>query len=182
MKLDATHEVFLLRVFLSLVMISTAAPSYLNAQTPAKGQESSEAHGTAFAGCYEVTLGRWWPWSYGEDTVYVTPPSQIEPLSVRGTEGFEKDSFLIRTVPAPKMVGSGWRISSFWQVESKNWLTLTWTNGFTAVSLKLEKQGDELRGWAHPHFDFPHLIPRTAHVTARKIPCPTSGGNPTIFH
>ena len=165
---------FLLPLFLSLVGITVNVPPFLNAQTPAKGQESGETQSLAFAGCYELTLGRWWPWSYGEDTVYVTPPSHIELLSVRGSEGFEKDSFLIRTVPATKLVGSGWRVSSFWQLNSKDWLTLTWTNGFTGVSLKLKKQGDELRGWAHPHFDFPHLIPRTAHVAARKIPCPTS--------
>lgn len=47
-------------------------------------------------------------------------------------------------------------------------------NGFTGVSLELQKHGDELRGRAHPHFDAVPLIPRTANVTAKRIACDAS--------
>lgn len=36
---------------------------------------------------------------------------------------------------------------------------------------KLEKYGDELRGWAHPHFDAPTFVRRVARLTARRITC-----------
>ncbi len=48
---------------------------------------------------------------------------------------------------------------------------LTWTDGFTGVTLKLEKKGDKLSGWAHPHFDAVKIIPRRARVVARPIAC-----------
>jgi hypothetical protein len=44
-------------------------------------------------------------------------------------------------------------------------------NGLSGVTLKLSKHGTELRGWAHPHFDFPPPPPRLQHVTARRIGC-----------
>jgi hypothetical protein len=48
---------------------------------------------------------------------------------------------------------------------------LIWTDGFVGVRLSLEKNGNELHGWAHPHFDASKLIPRTARVDARPIAC-----------
>lgn len=124
-----------------------------------------------FAGCYELKLGRWWPWSYGEDAEYVTLPRFVRLLAVRGTEGFEKEGFLIRRVPP-----HGQRVSSggepaYWLVKGNNRVDLVWTDGFTGVVLDLSKSKEGLRGWAHPHFDFPHFVPRIAHVTARRISC-----------
>lgn len=125
---------------------------------------------TSFAGCYELKMGRWWPWGFGKENVYVVPPNRIQLLAERGTRGFEQGELLVRTIPRQERP-SGSRESSFWSVESQNQVLLTWTDGFVGVSLDLAKSGDELSGWAHPHFDAVKLIPRIAHVTARRISC-----------
>jgi len=132
-----------------------------------------ESPTSPFIGCYQLTLGRWWPWAFGEDTKYVTPPSPVQLLSDRGTEGFEQNGFLLRAIPTNKhstYVRGG---PSYWQVESINQIDLVWTDGFTGVTLKLEKKKDELSGWAHPHFDAAKFIPRRARVVARPIACDT---------
>lgn len=125
-----------------------------------------------FAGCYQVKLGRWWPWSFGEDTVFVTPPYRIRLLAQRGTEGFEDNGFIIRVLPPEKEAIHGIRrVWSYWTVKSTKDVELVWTDGLTGVVLKLHKRGSDLRGWAHPHFDFPIFIPRTAQVRARTMAC-----------
>jgi hypothetical protein len=125
----------------------------------------------AFTGCYELTMGRWWPWAFGEDTKFVTPPSLFELLSVHGKEGFEKDGFIIRAIPASSAGSAGRKRASFWEIKPSGEINLIWTDGFTGVTLQVERHGNELRGWAAPHFDAPTLVPRRAHVIARKIPC-----------
>jgi hypothetical protein len=125
----------------------------------------------SFAGCYELTLERWWPWSLGEDTKYATPPTLVKLLLERGTVGFEKNEFLVRALPARKGTVSGRGGPSYGQIKASNRIDLIWTDGFTGVTLALEKSGDELHGWAHPHFDAPKLVPRIAHVTARRTAC-----------
>jgi hypothetical protein len=155
-------------VLVFLAVISTGcggrtSGSDLNAQT---------AVPTApFLGCYELKMGRWWPWSFGEDTVYVTPPSGIELLGERGTQGFEKGNFLVRTTHSGMPSRGG---PSYWLPSADDNLDVTWNDGFTGVTLKFSKRGGELRGWAHPHFDSFHFVPRIARVTGRKIVCDAS--------
>ncbi len=132
-----------------------------------------ESPTSLFTGCYQLTLGRWWPWAFGEDTKYVTPPSRIRLLPERGIEGFEQSGFLLRAISTNKRTTYVRGGPSYWQMESINQIDLIWTDGFTGVTLKLEKKGDELSGWAHPHFDAVKLIPRTARVVARPISCDT---------
>lgn len=60
-----------------------------NAQAP-----SIPPSAMSFAGCYELKLGRWWPWSFGEDNQFVTPASKIQLLPQQGTEGFEKNGLV----------------------------------------------------------------------------------------
>jgi len=145
-------------------------------------QVKSAPPSAPFAGCYELKLGRWWPWGFGEENVYVTPPNRLQLLAERGTRGFEDGELLIRTIPRQER-STGSRESSFWSAKSQHQLLLTWTDGFVGVSLDLARNRDELSGWAHPHFDAVKLIPRIAHVTARRIACePNSsasgGGGP----
>lgn len=140
-------------------------------QTASAAQNPSHSEVESYTGCYELSMGRWWPWSFGEDTKYVTPPNRIELLSQVGIDGFEKDRLLIRTVPVQKLRMSGRRSASFWEARPDNHINLAWIDGFTGVTLTLEKQGSDIRGWAHPHFDAPHLIPRIAHAKLRRIPC-----------
>ena len=137
----------------------------------ASPQIAQEVPVASFAGCYELRLGRWWPWSFGEETKYVTPPSLVRLLPERGTEGFEKNGFIIRPLPARGGMASGRGGPSYWQIKASNRIDLIWTDGFTGVTLTLKKGGNELHGWAHPHFDAPKLVPRMAHVTAHRAAC-----------
>ncbi len=142
------------------------------AQSPSSGtQTRSENNTSSFTGCYELVLGRWWPWSFGEDTIYVTPPTRIELLPEPGTKRFEKNGFLIRAISFQEGTPSGRGGPSYWHVKSSNQVDLVWTDGFTGVTLTLEKHGDELRGWAHPHFDAPSIVPRVQRVIAKRIAC-----------
>ena len=104
----------------------------------------------------------------GEDTPLVTPPSRIGLKLARGSNGFEKDELLIRQIPAAKDL----RGSAFWVPGDSGKVLLVWTNGFSGVSLKLTKNGNALKGWAHAHFDVPIRPPHVAHVTAEFISCP----------
>jgi hypothetical protein len=137
----------------------------------APNQRPFESPILSFTGCYQLTIGKWWPWAFGEDTKYVTPLSRIRLLSEHGTKGFEQDGFLLRTIPRKEEAPAGSRESSYWLARSTNQIYLIWTDGFTGVTLMLEKKGDELSGWAYPHFDAAKLIPRRAHVVARRIAC-----------
>jgi len=134
--------------------------------------EAKEETPASFAGCYEVNLGRWLPWGFsgeGKDGFFlVTPPSRIQLSLEQGTKGFEKDYFLIRPI---KGTAPGRGGPSYWLVQSNGRVDLIWNDGFTGVVLELEKHGDELRGWAHPHFDAVPLISHTARVTAQQIAC-----------
>jgi hypothetical protein len=157
-------------VLVFLVVLSPRC--FAQAEKPGtSGKTQAAPPTTPFEGCYELKFGRWWPWSFGEDTQFVTPPSEIRLLPVPGTEGFEKNGFLIRRISPSEGSTSGRRWFSYWKVKSADRVELTWTNGFSGVFLRLEGQGDKLRGWAHPHFDFPTPPPRIMHVTAQRIAC-----------
>lgn len=107
----------------------------------------------SYAGCYELDMGRWWPRSFGGDTLFVTPPSRIELTLERGAEGWAKDYLLIRVAPTQKGMVSGGKGASFWELQPDSRIVLIWTDGFTGVTLKSERRGNDLSGWAYPHFD-----------------------------
>jgi hypothetical protein len=156
-----------------LMLLAVLSPECsAQASNPSSGSNTRGENPTSsFTGCYELLLGRWWPWSFGGDTIYVTPPTRIELLPEPGTKGFEQNGLIIRAIPPQKPDPTVHPVSSYWQIESTTQVDLIWTNGFSGVTLKLEKHGTELRGWAHPHFDFPTFIPRFQHVTAKRITC-----------
>jgi hypothetical protein len=149
-----------------LILVFALAP-----QHEAYGQPQPVPLTKSFEGCYDLTMGRWWPWSFGQDNQFVTPPGRIRLLSERGTNGFERDGFLIRALPPRKGAKFGRQGPSYWNVKSANEIDLVWNDGFTGVRLSLKRSRDGLRGWAHPHFDFVRFIPRIARVTARKTAC-----------
>lgn len=95
-------------------------------------------------------------------------------IGARNQGRFEQDGFLLRTIPRKEEAPAGSRESSYWQVRSANQIDLIWTDGFIGVRLNLEKNGDELHGWAHPYFDAVKLMPRTARFVARPIACDNS--------
>jgi hypothetical protein len=119
-----------------------------------------------FLGCYGLTVGRWWPWSFGDDPKNVTPPSRIELLPERGTERFTPNGNAIRILPSAKK--SAW---CYWQQHSDQQFDLVCNDGFTGVTVKFTESDGQLRGWAHPHFDSGTFIPRIARVSARRTKC-----------
>jgi len=138
-------------------------------QPQVRTETAAETQAAAsFAGCYELRLGRWWPWGFGKENGYVTPPSLVQLIAERGAQGFEQDGYLIRPMKSPTTGRGG---PSYWHVKSDEKIDLIWTDGFTGVTLEMEKHGNELSGRAHPHFDAVPLIPRTANVTAQRIAC-----------
>jgi hypothetical protein len=139
-----------------------------NPQPKEQAENNDETAAKPFAGCYELKLGRWWPWGFGKEDAYVTPPGRIQLIAERGAVGFEQDGYLIRPMKSPTAGLGG---PSYWQVKSDEKIDLIWNDGFTGVTLEMEKHGNELRGKAHPHFDAVPLIPRTANVTAQRIAC-----------
>jgi hypothetical protein len=161
---------YLAEMLLVLVVISPRCSAQAS-NPPPPPQPRVENQIASFTGCYELVLGRWWPWSFGEANVYVTPPTRIELLPEPGTQGFESYGFIIRAIPPQKNNPTFHPVSSYWQIESNTQIDLVWTNGFHGVTLKLEKHGMELRGWAHPNFDYPTFIPRFQRVTAKRIAC-----------
>lgn len=160
----------------ALILLAVISPrcSAQASNSPPVLPTQGENQTASFTGCYELVLGKWWPWSFGEDTIYVTPPTRIELLPEPGKDGFEKYGFAIRAIPPQKRDSTFRPVYSYWQIESVTQVDLVWTNGLSGVTLKLEKHGTELRGWAHPHFDFPIFVPRFQRVTAKRIACQPS--------
>jgi hypothetical protein len=149
-------------------MIFVTVPSVCLGQNASSSQvQPGESTPGSVAGCYELQLGRWWPWSLGEDGSFATPPAHIELSLERGKDGFEQNQLVIREIP----LRTPSRRKSYWQPRSKHVVDLIWTDGFTGVTLRLTQQGNELRGWAHPHFDSGMLVPRVARVIARRTSC-----------
>jgi len=175
MKAAATSSTILLAVLLSSSMTTSKGFDALKRQSPPSADDSKQAAVSEFVGCYELKLGRWWPWSSDDIRTFHTPPSRVELLSSRGTDGFVKDHFLIGPLPKPSRYG-------YWDLKSKNRIRLTWTDGLVGVGLNLAKHGTELSGWAHPHSDAPQFVPHIAHVIARKTSCPSSTADPTSSH
>jgi hypothetical protein len=151
-----------------MALTTSRVCSSREATTPQGAQDLS-----AFTGCYELELGHWWPWSFSDgEEHYVIPPSKIQLLATRGTDGFEHDKLLIRSLSEAPMLHVGHRRASFWQITSSDAIKLVWTDGFTGVSINLSRHGNGLEGWAHPHFDSPHFIRRISRVKAQPISCP----------
>jgi hypothetical protein len=167
---EKTEPALRLATTLSVLLI-LAIPASLSLcqESSSSGPPISMSAVAPFAGCYELQLGRWWPWGMGEDTQFATPPQRVELQLQHGTDGFEQNGLLIRTIP----LGTASRRASFWLPQDRNSVDLIWTSGFSGVSLRLARHGKELRGWAHAHFDFPRP-PHMAHVTARPIACPSA--------
>jgi hypothetical protein len=167
---DRSRTCPVIAVFLILAVLS---PRYFaqEVKQPTASPMGIGGPPLSFAGCYELKLGRWWPWSFGEDTQFVTPPNQIQLLPEKGTDGFEKYGFVIREILPATRTTSARKSFSYWQVRSNDHIDLIWTNGFSGVTLKLGRRGKELHGWAHPHFDFPIFVPHIMRVIARQARC-----------
>src|SRR6266536_671506 len=103
------------RVCQILTLVLALAPRH-----DASGQIQPVPPTKSFEGCYDLTMGRWWPWSFGVDNQFVTPPGRIRLLSERGKDGWEKDSFLIRALPPRKGAAVGRGGPAYWNVRTEN--------------------------------------------------------------
>ena len=93
----------------SVALILFACSLYAAPTVAQNGKVTYQSAGwpaAPFVGCYELELGRWWPWGYGGDSSFVTPPKRVQFLAEPGIEGFEQDGFLLRGIAEPsKPVG-----------------------------------------------------------------------------
>lgn len=170
---ERTELALRLAATLSVLLTLAISPSLsLCQESSSSGPPISMSAAAPFAGCYELHLGRWWPWGMGEDTQFATPPQRVELQLQHGTDGFEQNGLLIRTIPS----GTASHRGSFWLPQDRGGVDLIWTSGFSGVSLRLNRHGKELRGWAHAFFDFPRP-PHIARAAARPIAC-TSAPQP----
>src|SRR6267378_1664180 len=161
-------------VALTLLLVAVPWPDCCAQSSTPGDPQQTQTIVSSFVGCYELTLGRWWPWGFGSDDTIFTPPRRIKLLTEHGTKGFEQNGLLLRALPDSKAIMAGRGGPSYWNVRSPNEIDLTWTDGFTGIRLKLTRTGNELRGWVHPHSDAPMFIHHTVHVTARPVDCGTS--------
>jgi hypothetical protein len=166
----------LLLIFAAVLLsLSPAARAQAGAsQASGNGRRAAAAPSAAevqsFAGCYELHVGRPWPWGRG-----VWLPRRIELLTQRGTIGIEKGHPLIRPI-LPKSVDSQWREfprSPFWVARSSKRVRLVWPGPFGRDTLNLHKTRSGLSGWDHSSSDVAFSWQIT-HVTARRIPCTTA--------
>lgn len=160
-------------LLIGLVFFIAFSPACVGQEEKRKSEGEqllSDSKTGAFTGCYNLKLGRWWPWGFGEDNIFATPPNRIKLFPEQGTVGFEQNGLLIREITPGKGPSPFRRRSSYWQVKSSDKVDLTWTTGFSGVTLELKKGRKDMRGWAHPFWDFPRL-PRIARVTAKPIAC-----------
>lgn len=143
----------------------TRSPS--NPQNAAK-KEAQLVRPEAIQGCYELTMSVWRPdLNLGEDEEFITPPHRIQLFAERGTEGWEKEGYLVR--PAPGARASIHR-GSYWLPKGKRSIEIVWTTGLSGLTMELKVDGDVLRGKAKSHWDFARKQ-QTADVVARKVEC-----------
>ncbi len=154
----------------AVVVFSTLAIScFASAQSSGPAVQKLSPADYAWVGCYELKLGRWWPWSLGEDAEFVTPPSHLELRAEHGADGFEQNGFVLRGIPA----AAPSRRKSYWLPRSGG-VDLVWTDGFTGLSVALSGNRNELHGWARPHFDASRFVAHFARVIARRTDCSPS--------
>jgi hypothetical protein len=158
-------------VFLIFILIAVLGPDCCAQKSAPETPQQTQTTVGSFAGCYELTLGRWWPWGFGSENGWFTPPNRIKLLAEHGTGGFEQNGLVLRALPSLTTTRTGRGGPSYWNVRSATQIDLIWTDGFTGIEINLARTGNDLHGWAHPHSDAPTFIRRSAHVTARHVDC-----------
>ena len=124
--------------FISSILFLLLSPQVCRSQTTPNTESTPQVRllQGLLEGCYEVKLGRWWPWGFGEEDAYVKPPNRIQLLAQLGRRGFEQGRPLIRAIPRQEEL-PGSMESSFWSVKSQNQVTLSWTTALLACAWNL---------------------------------------------
>lgn len=122
----------------------------------------------AIQGCYEIGKLDWHPPFKGDDVVFITPPERIQILAERGTQGPEKDQYLVRPAPGfPKTIHH----YSYWRPTGSHSLEIVWSTGLSGLTMRVKLDRDALKGKAKPFWDFPMWLGPSARVLARKVDC-----------
>ncbi len=161
-----TMRLFLLMNCVSVLVFLTMTPIV-------NGYAQEEERRDRFVGCYKLELGRWTRfWIFGAGVARnQVPPStfrlraeRVEPKSFR-----VEPSTIINSAPSRL---DGWGIDP----HSSHSVYITWSDGFTGVTLHLEEDSTELRGHATAYTDARGLLPfPSAPAIARRIPCASLG-------
>jgi hypothetical protein len=123
--MERETKVMRARCISTIAMFIVILPNCLAQESNSAVVPQPKIEASTFTGCYQLSLGKWWPWDFGEDTVFVTPPTRIELLPERGTVGFETNGFKIRTISPQNNVPPGRPMSSFWEIKSATKVHLT---------------------------------------------------------
>lgn len=133
-----------------------------------------DARADAFAGCYHLHLGRWrrlWIFSATPDARQIPPAAfQLDRSPVDPA-----DPLRLQIRPNTIIAGEASRLDG-WMLapDGSNAIYLTWTDGFTGVSLHLKPEGTRLRGKATAYTDAPGLLPfPSARAEAARASCET---------
>lgn len=120
-------------------------------------------------GCYDLGTLNWRPDLKldKDEAVFITPPERIELLAERGTQGREKNGYLVR--PAPGVTQSVHR-STYWMPTGPKKIEIVFTTGTSGLEMQLTVQGETLQGKAKTFWDFLRRR-QTAHSIAHKINC-----------
>jgi hypothetical protein len=123
------------------------------------------------AGCYELRLSKWSPViSLGEDEKFITPPKRIAlTTTIDNTWG---DEHTFRVTPTNGAAPSVHR-AAYWRSDARG-VHITWTNGFSGLTMDLEVRGSDLVGIAHTVWDFSRPG-QTSQVVAIRISCERLG-------
>lgn len=155
--------------FRSLILIITLV--LVNQELSKAASHSIRISPEAIQGCYEVGKLEWHPKFEGDDAVFITPPERIQLLAERGTQGFEKDQYLVR--PAPGFPKSIHRYS-YWRPKRPHSLEIVWSTGLSGLRMSLKVDRDTLKGKARTFWDFPSWGAPSARVLAHKVDCSSS--------
>lgn len=157
---------------LAFLGIGTSSVPKLSSEQNSNDKDRNFVKPESIRGCYELGALNWKPDLEldKEEMVFITPPERIELLTEHGTQGFEKNGYLVR--PAPGFPQTVHR-SSYWVPTGPKRIEMVFTTGFSGLEMHLTVQGDTLQGKAKTFWDFLRRR-QTARVVAHKVACASS--------
>jgi hypothetical protein len=152
-----------------LGLLSVGVSSTPKPQTVQNPDDKDFIKPETIQGCYDLGTLNWRPDLRldKDEAVFITPPERIELLAERGTQGREKNGYLVR--PAPGVPQSVHR-SAYWMPIGPKKIEIVFTTGTSGLEMQLTVQGETLQGKAKTFWDFLRRR-QTAHVIAHKINC-----------
>lgn len=152
-----------------MLICDGVSPSPKSAAKSPKNSESNRINPGTVQGCYELGTLNWRPDLKldKDEAVFITPPQRIELLAERGTEGKERNGYLVR--PAPGVTRSV-HSSTYWMPSGPKGIEIVFTTGTSGLEMQLTVRDEMLQGKAKTFWDFPRRR-QTAHIIAHRINC-----------